>query len=184
MGRVPAAVLALEHTGYATPDVRAAKSARNAALAQGELDAILAQPAPDRDALARTLLDLGRSCVGAGEAQRAVDAFEALREVAPGTQEALQGTDALARLLLGAGMYDVVLVLVGELRALGAPQAYADWLEAQARAQLGEVEAARRLLQGVTAVVDTAGRRYPRPRSSPSSSSCWTRSAPSTASHA
>ncbi|RKS80139.1 glycosyl transferase family 2 [Motilibacter peucedani] len=158
---VPAGVLHLDHTGYATGEVRAAKSVRNVALAQADLDALAATPHPDPARVAQVLLDLGRSLVGADRLQEAVDAFEALRSLAPGTPQALQGTDAFARLLLGAGMDSVVLHLVGELRAGGAPRAYCDWLEAQALAQLGQVERAHDLLQGVDEVVDTAGRRHP-----------------------
>ena len=109
--------------------------------------------------IATTLLDLGRSLVGAGHRQQAVDTFEVLREFCPGTPQWLEGTDFLARLVLSAGLDEVCLVLVEQLRAAGAPAPYCDWLAAQALAQLGDVPAAARLLDGVTEVVDTAGRR-------------------------
>ena len=153
--------LRLSHTGYDSEAVRRAKCARNAGLAQGELDALAASPSPDPARVAQVLLDLGRSFAGAGRAQDAVDAFEALRTLAPGTQAALQGTDALTRVLLGAGLDEVALVLVVELRAGGAPGGYCDWLEAQARAQLGEVGRAYALVKDLREVVDTAGRRHP-----------------------
>ncbi|RZS91412.1 glycosyl transferase family 2 [Motilibacter rhizosphaerae] len=160
----PAGVVRLEHEGYSGAAVRVEKCLRNAELARRELEDLLGARNADPAAVARVLLDLGRSCAGAERPQEAVDAFEALRETAPGTTEALQGTDALARLLLGAGMDEVVLVLVAELREAGAAPAYCDWLEAQARAQLGEVATAARLLRGVHEVVDTAGRILPAER--------------------
>ena len=153
--------LRLTHTGYDSETVRRTKCARNAVLAQADLDALAAGPAPDPARVAQVLLDLGRSFAGAGRAQDAVDALEALRTLAPGTQAALEGTDALTRVLLGAGLDEVALVLVAELRNGGAPKTYCDWLEAQARAQLGEVGRAYALVKDLREVVDTAGRRHP-----------------------
>lgn len=159
LGTAPREVVRLDHLGYAGAAARRAKSVRNAELAQHALDELRA-PGADPRLVARTLLDLGRSLVGAGRTQDAVDAFEALRELFPGTPEALQGTDGLARLLLAAGMDEVVVALAEQLRAGGAGGSYCDWLAAQALAQLGDVERAWRLLTGVHEVVDTAGRRY------------------------
>jgi hypothetical protein len=154
----PREAIALRHGGYARPDVRAVKASRNAALAQRALEE-LAGRAEDRPLIARTLLDLGRSLIGAGRRQEAVDTLEMLRDLFPGTPEWLQGTDFLARLLLAGGLDEVCLALVDQLRAAGAAPAYCDWLAAQALAQLGDVAGATRLLDGVTEVVDTAGRR-------------------------
>ncbi|GAA0248734.1 glycosyltransferase [Cryptosporangium japonicum] len=148
---VPRAAITLSHDGYATPEARRAKSARNAALARRALE---------EQVSAATMLDLGRSLVGAGQWQEAVDTFEALRERFPGTPEWTEGTDFLARLVLAGGLDEVCLVLVAQLRAVGAPGPYCDWLAAQALAQLGDVAGAARLLDGVTEVVDTAGRRH------------------------
>nr|WP_231135152.1 glycosyltransferase [Motilibacter deserti] len=156
----PAGVVRLAHDGYATAEVRRRKSERNAALAQAELDRLAVTPAPDPELVGQTLLDLGRSCIGADRAQDAVNAFEAVRELFPGTRRALEATDSLARVLLAAGLDDVVLVLVGQLREGGAPVTYCDWLEAQARAQLGDVSTAYDLLRGVDELVDTGGRRF------------------------
>ena len=157
----PRAALYLEHLGYAAPAVRRAKSERNAALAQATLEELAAQGhAADPVRAARTLLDLGRSLVGAERAQDAVDSFELLRELFPGTPEAAQGTDAFARLLLANGMDEAALTVTEQLRAAGAPAAYCDWLAAQALAQLGEVEHAWALVGGIGEVVDVAGRRY------------------------
>jgi glycosyl transferase family 2 len=151
----PRTAIVLAHQGYATPQRRVAKALRNAALARQSLDEVT-----DRAQIARTLLDLGRSLVGAGRRQQAVDTFETLRELFPGTPEWVQGTDFLARLVLAAGMDEACLTLVGQLRAAGAPGPYCDWLAAQSLAQLGDVPTAARLLSGVTEVVDTAGRRH------------------------
>jgi tetratricopeptide (TPR) repeat protein len=157
----PRATITLNHLGYADAATRVAKSVRNAELAQAALDALTAQgDRADPRVVARTLLDLGRSLVGAGREQAAVDAFEALRELFPGTPEWLQATDFLARLVLAAGLDEVCLVLSEQLRAAGARGSYCDWLAAQALAQLGDVERAWRLLEGVSEVIDTADRRY------------------------
>lgn len=156
----PRDAIRLEHQGYADPDERRSKAERNVELAQTVLDGI-ADGSTDQAHVADTLLDLGRSLVGAGRTQDAVDAFETLRELAPGTQQWILGTDALARLLLGAGMDEAVLVLTAQLRGAGVARDYCDWLDAQALAQLGDVAEAWRLLQPVQRVVDPAGRVYP-----------------------
>jgi len=154
----PRAAVVLEHGGYACPEVRAAKAARNAELGRQSLNELVSA-GTDLPAIARTLLDLGRSLVGAGRQQEAVDTFETLRELFPGTPEWLHGTDFLARLVLAAGLDEVCLTLVEQMRAAGAGRAYCDWLAAQALAQLGDVGGATRLLDGVLEVVDTCGRR-------------------------
>ncbi|MFC4997691.1 glycosyltransferase [Dactylosporangium cerinum] len=156
----PRDAIRLEHQGYADPEERRSKAERNVELAQSILDGIADGSAPAGQ-VADTLLDLGRSLVGAGRTQDAVDAFETLRELAPGTRQWILGTDALARLLLGAGMDEAVLVLTAQLRGAGVARDYCDWLDAQALAQLGEVAEAWRLLQPVQRVVDPAGRVYP-----------------------
>jgi hypothetical protein len=123
----------------------------------------LEEAGDDRPLIARTLLDLGRSLIGAGRRQEAVNTLETLRELFPGTPEWVRGTDFLARLMLAAGMDDIGLALSEQLRRAGADPAYCDWLAAQALAQLGDVATAVRLLDGVAEVVDTSGRR-PDPR--------------------
>jgi hypothetical protein len=161
VGVAPRAAISMLHLGYAEPAVRAAKSVRNAELAQATLDALTARgDAADTTEVARTLLDLGRSLTGAGRRQAAVDTFETVRELFPGTPQWLQATDFLARLVLAAGLDEVCLGLSEQLRAAGARPEYCDWLAAQAFAQLGEVERAWRLLAGVSEVIDTADRRY------------------------
>ncbi|WP_238013538.1 glycosyltransferase family 2 protein [Dactylosporangium sp. AC04546] len=147
----PRDVVHIVHEGYADPQTRRRKALRNAELARA---ALAAAPSPGN------LLDLGRSLVGAGLLQEAVDTFERLRETFPGTREWVLGTDALARLLLAAGVDDAVVVLTRQLRTAGVEPQYCDWLEAQALAQLGHAGDAWRLLRGVREVVDPAGRRY------------------------
>jgi hypothetical protein len=158
---VPRALLAITHLGYESAQVRRLKSVRNANIAQAALDELIVRrDRADPELVARTLLDLGRSFVGAARQQDAVDAFESVRELFPGTPEWTQATDFLTRLVLGAGHDEVSLALTAQLRDVGAPTRYCDWLEAQALAQLGQVERAATLLHGVDEVVDTAGRRY------------------------
>jgi hypothetical protein len=155
---LPRSAIVLAHHGYVDPRVRVAKAVRNADLARRAL-----AEATTPEQAARSRLDLGRSLLGAGLGQDAVDTFEGIRDSFPGTPEALQATDFLARIVLAAGMDDICLALTGQLRAGGAPKDYCDWLAAQALAQLGDVATAAALLNGITEVVDTAGRR-PDPR--------------------
>ncbi|HEY0534934.1 MAG TPA: glycosyltransferase [Actinoplanes sp.] len=155
---LPRDAIVLDHRGYADRRQRVAKSVRNADLARRTLT-----EATSSDQVARTMLDLGRSLVGAGLLQDAVDTFESLRQLFPRTSQWLQATDFLARVVLAAGMDDICLGLTEQLRVAGAPKPYCDWLAAQALAQLGDVATAAALLEGVAEVVDTAGRR-PDPR--------------------
>nr|BFE57169.1 hypothetical protein GCM10020063_016950 [Dactylosporangium thailandense] len=157
---LPREALHFVHHGYADAETRRRKAVRNAAIGEEVLERLTGEA--DRELVATTLLDLGRSYVGAGRAQEAVNAFEHLRErTRPGDRQWVLGTDALARLLLGAGHDDAVVFLARELREQGAERQYCDWLEAQALAQLGHADEAWRLLRGVKHVVDPAGRVYP-----------------------
>jgi hypothetical protein len=157
---LPRDIIHLAHTGYDTAEQREAKALRNMILGRMELDDLAGDPAGNRDLIARTLLDLGRSCIGAAHRQDAVDTLEMLRDLFPGTRERLQGTDHLAQLMLAEGLDEVALVLVEDMRASGAESTYCDWLAAQALAQLGDVDEAARLLGNVGRIVDTAGRRH------------------------
>lgn len=127
---LPEHLLALDHLGYADPAVRAAKGARNAALARAMLaDSGLAA---DPERRGRALLDLGRSELAAGRRQAALDALVAAREAAsaPPRNEALWqvATDFLARLLLAAGEYEVAAGLAAQLAAAGVDRRYcAGW---------------------------------------------------------
>jgi hypothetical protein len=157
----PPDVLHVRHSGYLNEADAQARSERNLAIAQGLLDELVAQgDAADPALLARTIFDLGRSQVGAGRRQEAVDAFETVRELFPGTSEWVRATDFLARQVLAADMPDVCLVLVDQLRTAGTPAMYCDWLAAQALVRLGEVDAAHQLLATVTEVVDTTGLQH------------------------
>jgi hypothetical protein len=158
---VPLATMRLRHLGYATYGNRIRRAVRNLALDRLMVDELAAQgPAADREAIARTLLDLGRDCAAAEQWQAAADAFESLRDLFPAVPEWLVATDCLARITLASGHDRVTIVLADQLREAGAPPAYCDWLAAQALAQLGEPQEAAALLEGVTEVVDTAGRRH------------------------
>ncbi|MDQ1287669.1 MAG: hypothetical protein QG622_1234 [Actinomycetota bacterium] len=153
-GACPTFLLVLDHLGYADPDVVRAKAARNVEIALAELD----RPHTDPGILARVLLNAGRGLVVLGRHQEAVDALETVRTLVPGTRRALEATDSLGRLLLAAGMDEIVLVLAEDLRSGGTDPRYCDWLRAQALAQLGGVEEALDLLRGVDLLRDPAGR--------------------------
>lgn len=150
--------LRVEHVGYLSRASRERKALRNIAIAQRTFDSLLAQgSAADPQAMATTLYDLGRTFVAVGRHQDAVDAFETVRELAPGTSLWMHATDLLAQLLLGARMHDVVVVLAEQLRSAGAASAYCDWLSARALPHLGRVGEAWELLQGIEVVVDLSG---------------------------
>jgi len=164
--RARSAVLApdvhLVHHGYADAGRRRLKAERNLALAQAQLDALLAGRTIDPVAAARALLDLGRTALGLGRRQVAVNAFEALRQIRHEGRHRAQATALLAQILLDEGGMDAIaLVLVGELRAQGlTPTPFCDWLEAQAVAHLGDRPRALDLLAGVTELTDPSGNRY------------------------
>ena len=160
---LPADALRILHHGYDDPGIARAKAERNLGLAQSALGRLLAAGPPDPEVAARILLDLGRSALGAGRRQDAVDAFETLRELVPAGLYRAQATGLLAQLLLDEGGFDdVALVLEGELRDSGeAPSGYCDWLRAQALARMGDRGAALELVRGVDALVDPAGTVLP-----------------------
>lgn len=105
-------------------------------------------------------MNLGRSAIGAGDPQQAVDAFESVRETVTGGDVWNEATDHLARVLLGAGESALGIVLAGQLQDAGVDPDYCSWLRAQGLAQSGDAVAALRELEGVTQIVDTAGRRH------------------------
>jgi len=152
----PAGILTLDHLGYADVEEVRAKARRNAALAQAELSRLDAAPAGQ--ALARVLLDLGRSLVVVGRTDEAAAAFERVRGQFPGSRRAVEATDALARLRLAQGFDEAALELAEELRRAGTDGRYCDWLRAQGLAQLGGVEEALELLRGVDVLRDSSGR--------------------------
>jgi glycosyltransferase involved in cell wall biosynthesis len=69
---LPAETLSLIHHGYDDPSVAAVKAVRNARLAHQQLGELRAERAP-AERIARTALDVGRSCVGAGRPDLAID---------------------------------------------------------------------------------------------------------------
>lgn len=160
---LPRSAFHLRHHGYADPVLARAKAERNLAIAQAELDALVASGSQDSAAAARVLLDLGRSCVGAGRRQDAVDAFETLRELVPSGLRRAQASAMLAQVLLDeGGLEEAALVLEEELRGSGlADPRYCDWLKAQALARLGHRDVALDLLRGIDQLVDPVGNRYP-----------------------
>lgn len=79
---VPAELVHLRHTGYSDPVVLEGKAARNLAIAQAQVDALVHGGRADRPGALRAVLDLGRAQLSAGRCQEAVDAFEAVRAMA------------------------------------------------------------------------------------------------------
>jgi hypothetical protein len=153
-------VIGIDHHGYDSQEIVAAKCVRNAELARLALADLATQgETGDRGETARHMLDLGRSLTGTGQLQEAVDTLEAVRELFPGTAEWFDATDFLAKIMMGAGMVDVCLALVLDLREAGARPDYCNWIEAHCHAKLGRPDTARALLADLTEVVDFAGRR-------------------------
>ncbi|MET0423339.1 MAG: glycosyltransferase, partial [Actinoplanes sp.] len=158
---LPPAAARLTHLGYATYPDRIRRAARNLDLARRTVEELAGRgPEADREPVAHALLALGRDCAAAERRQDAVDTFELLRELFPGTAEWVQATDRLARIMLASGHDKVVVLLAEQLRDAGTADPYCDWLVAQALAQLGDPHAAAHLLTGVGEVVDPAGRRH------------------------
>jgi tetratricopeptide (TPR) repeat protein len=156
---LPADVARIEHLGYPDAGTIRAKAERNLALAQLEVDRLFASRSQDRSDGTRVLLDLARSALELGRRQLAVDALEAVREIAPAGPQRAQGTAMLAQTLLDAGGFEEVgLVLEAELRADPCVDSrLADWIRAQAVAGLGRPEEALDLLRGVGRLLDPAG---------------------------
>lgn len=155
---LPAAAARLDHVGYAVAATREAKARRNLEIAQAQVDSLASRPDPDLPAVLAALLNLGRSAVAAGHAQRAVDALETVRELGAGSPERVWATDVLAQLLIGSGHDDAVLVLAEDLRRNGVDPGYCDWLTAQALLHLDRPAEALRLLRGIDRLTDSAGR--------------------------
>ncbi|NIZ93482.1 glycosyltransferase [Kineococcus rubinsiae] len=158
--RVATSVLRLEHSGYAGAAQLTRKGERNLALARTEFEDVTALPSPPPGALALAALNVGRAAIGAGQDQQAVDAFEAVRELAPSGPLWQQATDFLARVLLAAGLTRPARVLADQLAASGAPAQYCRWLLAGALAQEHRPVEALALLSGVEELIDPAGRQY------------------------
>jgi len=154
------AVLSFVHEGCWSAEAQRERARRNAEIGTRELHALAAEDgSPERERVAHVLLDLGRSLTGMGNYDDAVATFEVLRDLAPGSRQAVHGTDYLVRLLLGAGRAVEALELVEDLRGAGEAVAYCDWLAGQAHVQLGDAAGAWRLIAPISEVVDTAGRR-------------------------
>jgi Glycosyl transferase family 2 len=158
-GECPREVLRIDHLGYADPETVRAKSRRNQLIAQGNLDALVADGVDDPGTVPRILINLGRSQVAAGELQAAVDTVETLRELTPpGSAYYVEATCVLAEVLVTPGPYEAVLALAEELSAFGAPSHYCDWLRAQALVRLDRAAEALVLLRGIDHLVDPVGR--------------------------
>jgi hypothetical protein len=149
----------IDHTGYSTEAVRRAKGLRNAEIARTALADLAHDGNADPGVVAQTMLDLGRCLYSAQDLQGAIDAFEAARELFPGTPVWTQATDSFARLALDNGLPDVSLTLILQLRGAGVDAHYCDWLESRCLAGLGHFAAARELLAPVTEVTSLGGLR-------------------------
>jgi len=160
---LPPDVAHLEHLGYTDAATIRAKAERNLALAQAELDRLVAGGSDDRAAGARVLLDLARSALELGKRQTAVDALEALREIVEAGPARTAGTALLAQVLLDAGGFaEIALVLETELRGEpGVDPRFSDWIRAQALAALGHPDESLLLLRGIDRLVDPAGVEQP-----------------------
>jgi hypothetical protein len=160
----PRDVVRIQHAGYRTAAARRGKGERNARIAKARLDRL--PPSASAAERSRVTLDLGRSQLAAGLDLLARETLMGLVRRWPRTAAAIQAREFLARMALGGGHDQEVLSLVSELRTAGVETPggyradYADWLEAQALAQLGRVDRAAVLLADVDELVDSGGRRY------------------------
>ncbi len=160
-GLCPTHVLSLVHTGYTDPALVSAKLARNAEIARAAVADLAAHPERlGTEDAAAALLNLGRSLVGFDK-QMAVDAFELLRAVVPGTQYAWAATAALGDLLVEASMGEPALVLAEQMRAGGVDGQFCDWLRARALVALDRRGEALQLLRGIERLVDPIDRTLP-----------------------
>jgi hypothetical protein len=162
---VPPELLVLEHSGYADAAALRRKGERNLRLADLELKDVIRTVGVTPGEVAVAALNVGRSSIGAGHRQRAVDAFEAVRELVGSGPVWNEATDYLARVLLGAGEAQLALVLGEQLRRAGVSRDYCRWLTAQGLAQAGDPAGALVQLEGLDDIVDPSGRRFdPAPR--------------------
>ncbi|HEY6795724.1 MAG TPA: glycosyltransferase [Kineosporiaceae bacterium] len=161
--QVAADVARLDHLGYRDADTVRAKAERNLAIAQAELDHLVASRSHDVATGARVLFDLARSALEVGQRQRAVDALETLREIAPEGPHRRLATGLLAQILLDVGGFEqVALALEAELRAdPRVDRRFTAWIRAQALAGLDRREEALELLRGIDRLVDHAGVEQP-----------------------
>ncbi len=154
-------LLHVRHRGYADPATLAVKAGRNVAIAQAQLDDLVASGTEDRHLASRAAFDLARSLLMAGRTQEAVDALEVVREIAPDGLYRAEATLMLTQTLLDAGGFDQAgLYLAKELAEGGLVSSqFCDWLRAQALARLGRRPEALELIRGVTELVDPVGNR-------------------------
>jgi hypothetical protein len=157
--RVPPHVLSVEHFGYVDAAANQAKAARNAAIAEAELDRLRAAGG-DLEEETRVLLQIARSLDGSGEHAKATDAAARLAAIERGALSeslALQVDDYMIKTHLHVGDFDRVVALAQQLRSRGATPAYCDWLEGKCRLAAGRYAEAHALLAGLTEVVDLVG---------------------------
>ena len=157
---VPGELLSIEHHGYADEAAQRRKGERNLRLADRALEEVLRDGSATPHEVAVAALNVGRSAIGAGHPQRAVDAFEAVRELLDGGPAWNEATDYLARVLLGAGEPRLALVLTDQLQQAGVSGDYCGWLRAQGLAQTGDPAGALAQVEGVDSIVDPSGRRF------------------------
>jgi len=160
LGDLDREVLRIEHLGYVSAELVRIKGLRNVAIAQAEVDRLATTAHPDPAAVVKAALDLGRSCQAAGRLQQAVDAFETVRHLVPGSRPARVATDALAAILLENGHADAVPVLAADLLGWGVEPAYCALLNARAALAGGRPDEALALVRHVGAVTDGAGRYH------------------------
>ncbi|MFD0485481.1 hypothetical protein ACFQ46_23060 [Kineococcus sp. GCM10028916] len=157
---MPPELLTIDHSGYADVGAQQRRGERNGRLAHLELKDVILTPGVQPHEVALAALNVGRSAIGAGNAQHAVDAFQSVRELVDSGPLWTEATDYLARVLLGGGEAQLGLVLADQLQNSGVRADYCRWLRAQGLAQTGRPAEALTELAGIEEIVDTAGRRH------------------------
>lgn len=154
-------VVRLRHLGYVDPVVVRAKAERNLAIADADVEALLAGTDGEGGAaLARALYQRGRTLISAGRLADARADLERLDGSQAAVAERTWGRDVLAQLLLASGELGPVPSLVGRLRAAGVDERYCRWLEAQVLLAQARYAEALPLLRTIDHLVDAVGRSH------------------------
>ncbi len=122
--RLAPELLHVRHRGYVDQQVLRAKGERNVAIAQAQIDDLVAGRSDDPVGAGQAGYDLARSLLAAGRTQEAIEAAEVVREIATDTVFWSLATLLLAQILLdNEGFEDAGLFLADQLASDGRTSA-------------------------------------------------------------